>query len=82
MRSLKINFYRYMLGLVALLMSLPLRAQDVMENSDVEMADTLRAEGKIYVVVVCLLLIFAGILAYLIVLGRKISKLERMFNDK
>ncbi len=82
MRYLKINFYKYMLGLLTLFISLPVRAQEVMENNDVAMADTLRAEGKIYVVVVCLLLIFAGILAYLIMLSRKIDKIERMFNDK
>ncbi|MGZ8568991.1 MAG: CcmD family protein [Bacteroidia bacterium] len=78
MRSLKINFYKYMLGLVTMFMSLPLRAQDVMENSDVAMADTMRENGKIYVVVVCLLLIFAGILTYLIILNRKVNKLEKM----
>ncbi|MGZ5243496.1 MAG: CcmD family protein [Bacteroidia bacterium] len=67
-----------MLGLVTMFMSLPLRAQDVMENSDVAMADTMRENGKIYVVVVCLLLIFAGILTYLIILNRKVNKLEKM----
>lgn len=44
--------------------------------ADVEMADTMRANGKIYVVVVVLATIFAGIFAYLVYLDRKIAKLE------
>jgi len=43
----------------------------------VEMADTMRSEGKIYVVVAILLLIFAGLITYLILLDRKISKIEK-----
>ena len=43
----------------------------------VEMADTMRSEGKIYVVVAILLLIFAGVITYLVILDRKISKLEK-----
>jgi len=45
--------------------------------AETEMADSLRANGKIYVVVVVLATIFAGIFAYLIILDRKISKLEK-----
>jgi hypothetical protein len=43
----------------------------------VEMADTMRSEGKIYVVVAILLLIFAGLITYLILLDRKITKIEK-----
>ncbi len=43
----------------------------------IEMADTMRSEGKIYVVVAILLLIFAGLIAYLILLDRKITKIEK-----
>lgn len=43
----------------------------------IEMADTMRSEGKIYVVVAILLLIFAGLITYLILLDRKISKIEK-----
>jgi len=42
-----------------------------------EMADAMRANGKIYVVVLVLATIFAGIIAYLIRIDRKISKLEK-----
>ena len=46
-------------------------------NAQPEMADKLRAEGKIYVVVMVLATIFAGIFVYLVMLDRKISKLEK-----
>jgi hypothetical protein len=46
-------------------------------NNSVEMADRMRAEGKIYVLVGVIVLIFAGITAYLIHTDRKITKLEK-----
>jgi uncharacterized membrane protein len=46
-------------------------------TNKIEMADTLRGNGKIYVVVAVLSLIFLGILIYLIVIDRKITKLEQ-----
>lgn len=42
-----------------------------------EMADGLRANGKIYVVVAVVMVIVGGLLAYLISLDRKVSKLEK-----
>ena len=42
-----------------------------------EMADTMRSNGKIYVVVAVLATIFAGIFVYLILLDRKITRLEK-----
>lgn len=41
-----------------------------------EMADTMRSNGKIYVVVVVLATIFAGIFAYLVYLDRKMTRIE------
>ena len=46
-------------------------------SAETEMADTMRSNGKIYVVVVVLATIFAGIFAYLVMLDRKIGKLEK-----
>ena len=43
----------------------------------VEMADTMRAEGKIYVVVAVLSTVFVGLAAYLFFLDRRVSKLEK-----
>lgn len=53
------------------------RAQDTAAGKPVEMADRLRADGKIYVVVAVLVTIFLGIIAYIIRLDRKISRLEK-----
>jgi len=47
------------------------------QKAQPEMADTLRRDGKIYVVVLVLATIFAGIIAFLVHLDRKISKLEK-----
>ncbi len=43
-------------------------------QEDPQMAEALRESGKIYVVVLCLLIIFVGLFSYLIVLDRKFSK--------
>lgn len=48
----------------------------------VEMADTMRSEGKIYVVVAILLVIFVGLIAYLIMLDRKITQIEKKLPEK
>ena len=47
------------------------------QEGGAEMADTMRSNGKIYVVVAVILTIFAGIILYLVRLDRKITKLEK-----
>lgn len=42
-----------------------------------EMADVMRRDGKIYIVVAVLVSVLVGILLYLISLDKKISRLER-----
>ncbi|MFN3839515.1 MAG: CcmD family protein [Cyclobacteriaceae bacterium] len=49
---------------------------------DVEMADTLRAEGKIYVIVGIILIVLAGLFVYLFLLDRKVSRIEKELNKK
>ena len=44
---------------------------------DVTMADAMKENGKIYVVIAVMLTILAGLVVYLIRLDRKISKLEK-----
>lgn len=46
-------------------------------QSKVDMAFDLRSSGKIYVVVLVLLVIFAGVAFYLFLLDKKISRLEK-----
>lgn len=50
------------------------------QGSDAEMADSMRANGKIYVVVLVLATIFAGIIVYLVRMDRKISQIEKNNN--
>jgi len=49
-----------------------LSAQD-----QVEMADAMRSNGKIYAVVAIILLIFFGLIIYLVMIDRKVSKIEK-----
>jgi len=44
---------------------------------DVTMADAMKENGKIYVVIAVILTILAGLVLYLVRLDRKISKLEK-----
>lgn len=46
-------------------------------QQDVEMADMMRQDGKIWVVVGVILILFIGIILFLISLDRKIAKLEK-----
>ena len=46
-------------------------------QSEVEMADQFRADGKIYVVIAVIGLILAGLFVYLFRLDRKITDLEK-----
>ena len=46
-----------------------------------EMADQMRSEGKIYVVVAIILAVVLGLLIYLFVIDRKVTRLEKS-NDK
>jgi hypothetical protein len=49
--------------------------QSVVE--EVAMADQMRADGKIWVVVAVISVIFAGIITFLVNIDRKVSKLEK-----
>jgi CcmD family protein len=67
-------------ALVLFFISAGVSAQEATDNAPVEMATGLYQSGKIYVVVVVLCIVMAGIAAYLIMLDRKVSKLEREIN--
>jgi CcmD family protein len=44
---------------------------------EVEMADAMRANGKIYVVVGIVMIVLVGFITYLVLVDRKIAKLEK-----
>ena len=46
-------------------------------NSSVEMADVMRSNGKIYVVVAVIGVMFALIVVYMINIDRKVSRMEK-----
>lgn len=46
-------------------------------ESSIEMADTMRSEGKIYVVILVAAIVFSGLVIFAINSDRKISKLEK-----
>ncbi len=64
-----------------LLLSQNLLAQQPVQDG-VEMADQLRADGKIWVVVAVIAAVFVGIIVYLVRLDRQLGKLEKEVNNK
>ena len=50
-------------------------------SADIEMADQLRRDGKIYIVVGCLLVVLAGMIFYLISIDRKVGRLEKEYKS-
>ncbi|MCE2707166.1 MAG: CcmD family protein [Bacteroidota bacterium] len=72
------------LFVLLMLLSLAGKAQDKIEvtasdysNTSVQMADLMRSEGKIYVLVGIIVLLFLGLLGYMVVTDRKLSRLEK-----
>lgn len=61
---------------------LPLSTTFAAAQEVAPMADGLRAEGKIYVVVAILLIILLGLLGYVFMIDRKIYRLEKKFDEK
>ena len=47
------------------------------QTTDVEMADTMRSSGKIYVVITIIAIIFVGLAIFLFSIDRRVKKLER-----
>lgn len=64
---------KFIVAIILMLSTVQLSAQE----GGVEMADVMRSEGKIYVVVVCIALILLGLLAYLFSLDKRLKKLEK-----
>lgn len=64
---------KHNITLLLLFVTAGLQAQE----SEVEMADIMMENGRIYVVVGVLLIILIGLLLYLIKIDRKVGKLEK-----
>jgi hypothetical protein len=64
-----------LLTLTCLLLVTVTYGQD--DGNKVDMADAMRSNGRIYVVVAVVVLILIGLILYLVRLDRKITKLEK-----
>jgi CcmD family protein len=50
-------------------------------QEQVPMADGMRSEGKIYVVVAIIMVILIGLVGYLVQLDRKVAKVEKQLKN-
>lgn len=71
------KLYPLLLLLTAWFSGVVVYAQDSTATRKVEMADHLRASGKIYVVIAVLVTILLGLILYVIRLDRKIGRFEK-----
>ncbi|MDN5287398.1 MAG: CcmD family protein [Mucilaginibacter sp.] len=62
---------------VLLLFLLSFSAAFAQQSTAVEMDDVLRSSGKIYVVVLTIVIIFAGLAIYLFSIDRRLKKIEK-----
>jgi K+-transporting ATPase A subunit len=74
------NMLTFFLSAVFVCVTAVTLAQD--DGSKVEMADTMRSNGRIFVVVAVVVVILIGLILYLVRLDRKISKLEKESDGK
>jgi multisubunit Na+/H+ antiporter MnhB subunit len=63
--------------LSALIISLLLTLINHAQDDKAEMADTMRSNGRIYVVVAVVVLILLGLFLYLVRLDKKITRIEK-----
>jgi len=52
-------------------------AASAQQTSNVEMADTMRSSGKIYVVIGVICIVFIGLAIYLFSIDRRLKKIEK-----
>ena len=81
MKSKKNNWLSRAVALLLPLLLLASVAFAQTSAAEPAMADALRASGKIYVVVLVLVIIVTGLLVYLIRLDGKVSRLEKEVNN-
>lgn len=63
--------------LILLCLTLSAFAVFAQNGSTVEMADTMRSSGMIYVVITTISIIFAGLAIYLFAMDRRLKKIEK-----
>jgi hypothetical protein len=68
------------LGLAFVFISLFSQAQEAVMDSSPQMADSLRENGKIYVVISVIAMIFLALVLFMVYIERKLKKLEDRIN--
>lgn len=70
-----IRIKQLVLSILFSFLTLPLLAQ-------VEMADRMRSEGKIYVVVAIIFIVLGGMFLYLFLIDKKVKRLEEVLKNR
>lgn len=73
---------KFISGFITLFFLLLNNIGHTQSSSSIEMADSFRAEGKIYIVIAVILVILAGLFFYIIRAERKIKRLEEKNKNK
>ena len=68
-RTLSLRIFIFVIGVLI--------SMNVIAQESVEMADTFRSNGKIYIVVAVCLTILTGLFLYVLRIDKKISRLEK-----
>ena len=72
----KIKMKRYILRLAIVVTGIFSSLLSVAQSQEVEMADVMRSNGKIYIVVAVCLTILIGLFLYIMSVDRKLKRLE------
>lgn len=79
-QKIGLGFQQFFIGLIVMCLNILLPAMALAQgNSDsqIEMADAMRSNGKIYVVVLVIAIVFTGLVVFAIRTDSKLSKIER-----
>jgi heme/copper-type cytochrome/quinol oxidase subunit 4 len=68
--------------ILSLLFLFVLVSSHAQDTNQVEMADALRANGKIYIVAIVAAIVITILSVYVIMIDRKVTKLEEKINQK
>ncbi len=71
------TFLRLFFSISLTLLTFISRSQDSLRKETPQMAEGMRSNGKIYVVVTVLVIILVGLILYVIQLDRKLARLEK-----
>jgi hypothetical protein len=74
------SIFRFCIFLLFMTVRISAFAQDSLASDRTQMAEGMRSNGKIYVVVTVLVIILAGLFIYLGRLDKKINRLEKKDN--